>query len=196
MRLDPTDNANQGDNGCEYGDICGPANNVVKVPKEKSKTSRITRSQSGVAEHLAMVQKAKEGSLVAAHSKTEPEAWFLGVVTKTAYKPNVTFKGRRGERVIEGEWHLEVRKLEDAVTAPNYYEEVPDSDGLMHVQVNQVVAVDVMAVTKDMRRSAKIDAMGSEWGKLSRKEGRDLLASQYTYLPEAQREYVWLVCPK
>jgi hypothetical protein len=99
MRLDPTDNANQGDNGCEYGDICGPANNVVKVPKEKSKTSRITRSQSGVAEHLAMVQKAKEGSLVAAHSKTEPEAWFLGVVTKTAYKPNVTFKGPRGERV-------------------------------------------------------------------------------------------------
>ena len=108
----------------------------------------------------------------------------------------MTFKGPRGERVVEGEWHLEVRKLEDAVTAANYYEEVPESDGVMHLQVNQVIAIDLVAVTPEMGRSAKIAALGSEWDNLSRKEGRDLLASQYTYLPAAQRELVWLVCPK
>jgi hypothetical protein len=46
------------------------------------------------------------GAVVAAHSKKEPEAWFLGVVVKTLYKPNVTFVGHRRERVEEDEWHV------------------------------------------------------------------------------------------
>ena len=43
MRLDLTDNANQGLNSCKYEELCGPADNVVTVGKEADNKTSITR---------------------------------------------------------------------------------------------------------------------------------------------------------
>jgi hypothetical protein len=57
MRLDPTDNANQGVGTCKYEQLCGPADNVVGVAKEASKTTQITRSSVRAAEHVEVVKR-------------------------------------------------------------------------------------------------------------------------------------------
>ena len=85
------------------------------------------------------------------------------------YKPNVTFWGHRGEKVEEGEWHVQIRKLHAAVGAENQYERIEEDEGLLHVPADCVVLADVTVVTKDTSRAAAAEAMGEEWNEMSRK---------------------------
>ena len=111
------------------------------------------------------------------------------------YKPNVTFWGHRGEKVEEGEWHVQIRKLHAAVGAENQYERIEEDEGLLHVPADCVVLADVTVVTKDTSRAAAAEAMGEEWNEMSRKEYRELKLSPNMYLPKHERERIWLNCP-
>ena len=110
-RLDPCDDANDKTNPCQCEELCGPADNVVAVAKEADRKTHVTRSAAGEANHLEHVKQAAEGSLIACHSKTEPEVWFLGEVVKEAFLPNANFTGGRGEKAKEGEWCLHIQKI-------------------------------------------------------------------------------------
>jgi hypothetical protein len=176
--------------------MCAVANNVVAVAKEASTTTQITRSSVRAEEHVEAVRAVSVGAVVAAHSKKEPEAWFLGVVVKTLYKPNATFVGHRRERVEEGEWHVEIRKLHEAIAGKNQYERIDGDEGLLHVPAECVVLTDVTVVTNSMSRTAAKDAIGEEWDTLPRGTMNAILRSPYMYLPKPERERVWLNCPK
>jgi hypothetical protein len=54
--------------------------------------------------------------------------------------------------------------------------------------------MDVKAVNKRMHKDTAIKPM-EEWGDLSRRESRELLSSECSYLPKAERERTWLICP-
>jgi hypothetical protein len=166
------------------------------VAKESSKTTQITRSSVRAAEHVEVVKEAAVGAVVAAHSKKEPEAWFLGVVTKAFHKPNVAFWGHRGEKVEEDEWHVQIRKFHAAVGAENQHERIEEDEGLLHVPADCVVLTGVTVVTKDTSKAAAAEAMGEEWNEMPRKEHRELKLSPNTCLPKHERKRIWLNCPK
>jgi hypothetical protein len=58
------------------------------------------------------------------------------------------------------------------------------------------VVVDVKVVNKRMPKDVAIKAMGEERGDLSRRESREILSSECGYLPKAERERIWLNCPR
>jgi len=196
--------ANQGANECKCQELCGPASNVVAVAKEADRNTQITRSSSGAAGHVTELKSVKRRSIVAAHGRTEPEAWFLAEVVKTLYQPNSTFRGARGELIKEDEWFMQVRKYEESVASTNYYVPVEEEDvgcdggdgGLLYIPAENVVVMDVKVVNKRMPKDVAIKAMGEEWGDLSRKESREILSSECSYLPKVERERTWLNCPR
>ena len=197
MRLDPCDDANGKQNPCQHEELCGPADNVVAVPKEPDRKTHITRSEAGAADHLSTVQSAKVGSIVAAHSKLEPEMWFLGEVVKEAYKPNVSLTGERGEKVAEGEWHVLLQKYEDVEGGENFYARLEEDEGRLHVKVEDVITIDTKVATRGMGEAAMIKALGGEeiYSQMTRKETRRITSGVDSYLPGAERERVWMDCP-
>jgi hypothetical protein len=183
-----------------------PPTNVLAVAKEADRNTQITRSSSGAAGHVTELKSVKRRAIVAAHGRTEPGAWFLVEAVKTLHQPNSTFRGARGELIKEGEWFMQVPKYEESVASTNYYVAVEDDDvgcdggdgGLLYIPAENVVVVvmDVKVVNKRMPKDVVIKAMGEEWGDLSRRESREILSSECSYLPKAERERTWLNCPR
>jgi hypothetical protein len=139
-------------------------------------------------ENVEAARAVAVGAVVAAHSKKEPEAWFLGVAVKTSHKPNVTFARHRRERVEKGEWHVETRKLHEAISGKNQHERIDGDEGLLHVPAGCVVLTDVTVVTNAMSRTASKGDMGEERGTLPRGTMNAILRSPHTCLPKLERE--------
>ena len=59
-----------------------------------------------------------------------------------------------------------------------------------------IVAIDVMLVSRKMPRSEIVRAMGDEWDDLSAAETRQLLSSEYSYLAIQERIDIWEQCPE
>lgn len=108
LELDPAGQATHGLGKCKYEELCGPADNVVQVPKAKVRGTAATRTGAAAAMRLEIGREAAEGDVVVCFLKPEPEAWLLGRVIKKAFMPNCKFKDRRGEVVKEGVEHLGV----------------------------------------------------------------------------------------
>lgn len=197
MRLDPCDDANGKQNPCQYEELCGPADNVVAVAREKDRTARVTRSASGANNHLERVKEAKVGSVVACHSKKEPEVWFLGEVVKEAHLPNATFIGGRGEKVAEGEWHLKIQKYLDVEGDDNFHTKLEGEEGELYVPVENVVTVGVVVLNSKSSEAECKEAMGTaEWDATPRSMGRKIKKrGGNNYLPALERERIWLNCP-
>ena len=196
--------ANHGASPYKHQELCGPVANVVAVAKESDRNTQITRSSAGAAEHIAELNRVEVGAVIAAHARTEPEAWFLVEVAKAMYKPNSTFRGNRGELAKEGGWYVQVRKYEASVASMNYYDAVEDGvegddehdGGLLYIPTENVVVMDVKVVNKRTPKSVAVEAMEEEWGTLSRSESLPIFSSECSYLPKAERERIWLNCPR
>jgi len=177
--------------------VCGPANNVVRVPKAKVQGTATTRTGTAAAMRLEIGRAAMEGDVVACFVKTEPEAWFLGRVVKTAFKANCRFKGRRGELVTEDIEHVEVQRLEEVLwKVSRSYEPNTDKDGLLYVPACNIVKCKVSLLPPKSTRRSAMNVLGEEWDSMPRKEGSELLASPYLHLPLRERVEIWAVCPQ
>jgi hypothetical protein len=162
-------------NPCQYEELCGPADNVVAVARGKDRTARVTRSESGENNHLERVKEAKVGSAVACHSKKEPGVWFLGEVVKDAHLPNATFIGGRGEKVLEGEWHLEIQKYLDVEGDENFHAKLEGEEGELHLHVNNIVTIGVVVLKSKSSEAECKEAMGTaEWDAMPRSIGRKI----------------------
>lgn len=198
MRLDPSGKSSGGTQKCLYEELCGPADNVVRVPRQKVKNTVATRSSAASDRRVELGRSAALGEVVACFAESEPGAWFLGRVRKTCFKPNCSFAGSRGEAVKEGVEYLVVQRLEEAVwKVPHSYQWSTGNDGKLHVLASGVVKGNVALIDpKTMTRRGAQASLGEEWDGMSRREGNDLLSSPYMYLPVAEREKIWAVCPQ
>ena len=107
--------------------------------------------------------------------------------------------------VKEGEWHVQARKDEESAASVNHYDAACDGgdqggreggEGLLYIPAENVAAVDVKVVNKRTPKRVAEQIMGEEWGSLSGGECRPLLGSESSYLPQDERERIWLNCPR
>ena len=115
---------------------------------------------------------------------------------KAAFKANCSFPGTRGERIWDGAEYLFLQKVEDAIGAgSSYYWEIEGVEGQVYVPAENVIVRNVKLVSKTMTEAAAKEVMGEERDDLSPDDTRDILTSEYQYLPESKCERVWMNAP-
>jgi hypothetical protein len=69
---------------------------------------------------------------------------------------------------------------------------------MSNVKVEDVITIDIEVVTRGMGEAAMIKALGGEeiYSQMTRKETRRITSGVDSYLPGAERERVWMDCPR
>ena len=64
--------------------------------------------------------------------------------------------------------------------------------------MEDVITIDIKVVTSGMGEAAMITALGGEeiYSQMTRKETRRITSGMDSYLPGAERERVWMDCPR
>ncbi len=185
----PYDRAGNGTNPCVYKDLVGITDDIVEIQqsteKYKGGKTSLKRSLVGQEAREAQASMAKERTIVACHCKTEPECWFLGRVLETNSKCTSATRGNCGEMLSKGLlMYVTVQKIQECVGGTSYYEELSGEEGEVRVPAQNIVAIDVVLVSRKMTRSEIARAMGDERADLSPAECESCAAG---WAPPVQR---------
>ena len=126
----------------------------------------------------------------------EPEAWFLGRIVEPMWTAKLAARGFRGESLKKGTKYLTVSKIQECIGGTHYFEELEGLEGQVIVPAENVICIGVEVIHKGMPRLIAETALEEDWESLSNHEIRVILASEFMYLGQPQRELIWSKSPQ